>query len=447
LKLVFTVTNDLSYDQRMQRICSSLAANGDDVLLIGRKKTKSIALKEQSFRQKRLTSWFQKGPGLYIEYNFRLFFYLLFCKMDVICAIDLDTILPCYFVSLLRNKKRVYDAHELFTEMKEIVSRPLILKWWMTVERFAVPKFKNGYTVNQSLVDELNRRYGVSYGVVRNMPVVEKSKVKSKKSKEESDGGGMRDDGGEMTGAAEKSTVDSWQMTGTPEERTVDSWQMTGTPEEMRGDSSQMPGTQEELRGDGLEVTVMPIIIYQGAVNEGRSFETLIPAMREVNAKLLICGEGNFFEQTRSLIREYKVENRVLLRGYVAPDELKSITPTARIAVMLFEATGMNQYHSLSNRFFDYIMAGVPQVCVNYPEYKAINDLYDIALMIDDTNPKTIADAFNTLLTDESLHNQLRDNCLIARETLNWSSEEKKLIQFYQQLLNDKKYKRSAKAD
>jgi glycosyltransferase involved in cell wall biosynthesis len=387
----------------MQRICSSLAANGYDVLLIGRKKTKSIALTAQSFRQKRLTSWFQKGPGLYIEYNFRLFFYLLCCKMDVICAIDLDTILPCYFVSLLRNKKRVYDAHELFTEMKEIVSRPLILKWWMTVERFAVPKFKNGYTVNQSLVDELNRRYGVVYAVVRNMPVVEKSKVKSKKSKEESDGGEMTDDSVQLTDG---------------------SWQLTGAP--------------EELTGDGLEVTVIPIIIYQGAVNEGRSFETLIPAMREVNAKLLICGEGNFFEQTRSLIREYKVENRVHLRGYVAPDELKSITPTARIAVMLFEATGMNQYHSLSNRFFDYIMAGVPQVCVNYPEYKAINDKYHIALMIDDTQPETIANALNRLLSDDSLHRQLRENCLIARETLNWSSEEKKLIEFYQKLISRK---------
>jgi glycosyltransferase involved in cell wall biosynthesis len=418
LKLVFTVTNDLSYDQRMQRICSSLAANGYDVLLIGRKKTKSIPLTARSFRQKRLTSWFQKGPGLYIEYNFRLFFYLLCCKMDVICAIDLDTILPCYFVSLLRNKKRVYDAHELFTEMKEIVSRPLILKWWMTVERFAVPKFKNGYTVNQSLVDELNRRYGVVYGVVRNMPVVEKSKVKSKKSKEESDGGGMRDDGGKMTDDSVQLTDGSWQLTGTP-----------------------------ELRGDGLDVTVMPIIIYQGAVNEGRSFETLIPAMREVNAKLLICGEGNFFEQTRSLIREYKVENRVHLRGYVAPDELKSITPTARIAVMLFEATGMNQYHSLSNRFFDYIMAGVPQVCVNYPEYKAINDLYDIALMIDDTKVPTIAEALNKLLSDDALHKQLHENCLLARQELNWSSEEKKLIEFYQQLLNDQRHKRSAKAD
>lgn len=353
----------------MQRICTSLKNNGHDVLLIGRKKTRSIPLQQQAFRQKRLNSWLQKGPGMYIEYNFRLFFYLLFQKMDVICAIDLDTILPCYFVSLLRRKKRVYDAHELFTEMKEIVSRPVIRKWWLAVETFAVPKFKYGYTVNESLVDEFRKRYNVQYKVVRNLPVL-------------------------------------------------------GTP-----------SVNENIEQGTANKEFRKMIIYQGAVNEGRSFETIIPAMHFVNGRLVICGEGNFFEQTKHLIKQYKVEEKVELRGYVPPAELKKITPAARVALMIFEATGMNQFNSLSNRFFDYIMAGVPQICVNYPEYKAINDKYNIAVMIDDTSIETIASGLNKLLSDDYLHQQLQKNCMQARLELNWSSEEKILIQFYHSIL------------
>jgi glycosyltransferase involved in cell wall biosynthesis len=121
----------------------------------------------------------------------------------------------------------------------------------------------------------------------------------------------------------------------------------------------------------------------------------------------------------------------------VPPEELKRITPTAGVAIMIFESTGMNQYHSLSNRFFDYIMAGVPQVCVNYPEYKAINDQYNIALMIDDTTAGTIAAALNRLLGDGILYDQLKQNCMKAREELNWSSEEQKLLSFYQKLVNE----------
>ncbi len=398
--LIFTVTNDLNYDQRMQRICSSLSNNGYDVLLVGRKKSTSITLKDQGFRQKRLYCLFEKGPAFYIEYNLRLFFFLLFSKMDVICAIDLDTIVPCYFVSILRKKKRVYDAHELFTEMKEIVERPAILRIWMSIERFAVPKFRNGYTVNQSLVDELNWRYGVKYEVVRNLPVLSTK----------------------------------YEIRGTKHEVRNTKYEIRNIDAENneQGTRSVETGTndKQEKRND--------FIIYQGAVNEGRSFETIVPAMKNVDAQLMIYGEGNFFEQTKALIEQYKVTDKVFLKGVIPPDELRQITPTAHIALMIFESTGMNQYHSLSNRFFDYIMAGVPQVCVNYPEYKAINDQYNIAVMIDDVQPETIAAALNKLLNDDNLHEQLHQNCLKAREVLNWSSEEKKLIKFYKSIISRK---------
>ena len=111
IRIVCTVTNDLNYDQRMIRICTSLTGAGYEVLLVGRRKRNSLPLKEKSFKQKRLFCFFEKGKLFYAEYNIRLFFFLLFVKLDVICAIDLDTILPCLMISKLRSKKRVYDAH------------------------------------------------------------------------------------------------------------------------------------------------------------------------------------------------------------------------------------------------------------------------------------------------------------------------------------------------
>jgi glycosyltransferase involved in cell wall biosynthesis len=300
---------------------------------------------------------------MYLEYNLRLFFFLLFHPTDAICAIDLDTILPCYFASVIRGKKRIYDAHELFTELKEVVTRPKIQKLWLRVEKFAVPKFTYGYTVNKFISDEFERRYNVKYEVVKNMPVLKPLPLDVKQDKK--------------------------------------------------------------------------FLIYQGAVNEGRSFETLIPAMREVDSKLIICGNGNFFDQVKKLIKKNKVADKVELRGYVPPDELAQLTPTAHVAVTLFEKVGLNQYNSLSNRFFDYIMAGVPQVCVGYPEYEAINDQYGIAYLIYNTDASTIALALNNLLNNDVLHSTIRGNCIKAREELNWSTEEKVLITFYDSVFAD----------
>lgn len=363
--IVFTVTNDLTYDQRMQRICGSLANNGYAVLLVGRQLKDSAVLKQQAFKQKRLNCWFKKGFAFYGEYNIRLFFFLLFVKADAFCAIDLDTILPNYFASSIRNKKRLYDAHELFTEQKEIVTRPFVHKVWLAMERFAVPKFKHGYTVNLFIKDELNRRYGVDYGIIRNIPV------------------------------------------------------------------------QQQLNNQTIKQS-NSFIIYQGAVNEGRSFETLIPAMKEVNGKLVIVGKGNFFEQTKQLIEGNKLGGKIELKGFVAPDELKQLTPQAKFGLTLFEDTGLNQYYSLSNRFFDYIMAGIPQVCVGYPEYEAINNEHEVALLVDDTKEETLVVALNKLLNDGVLYERLQQNCLKAREVLNWNGEEKKLVKYWEEILPQK---------
>ena len=59
-----------------------------------------------AFEQTRLTCIFSKGKLFYAEYNLRLFFYLLFKKLDLICAIDLDTIIPCLWVSKIRRKEK-----------------------------------------------------------------------------------------------------------------------------------------------------------------------------------------------------------------------------------------------------------------------------------------------------------------------------------------------------
>ena len=307
--------------------------------------------------------WNTKGKMMYLEFNFRLFIHLLFVKTHCICAIDLDTIIPVYLASKLKSTKRVYDAHELFTEQKEIVTRPAIYKLWLKVEQFAVPKFKLGYTVNQFIIDELNKRYGVQYKMVRNLPKLNSEKPQPDKSDR--------------------------------------------------------------------------FIIYQGAVNEGRSFETLIPAMKDINARLVVCGNGNFFEQAKKLVIKHKVEHKVEMKGFVLPQQLCKITPKAYAAVMLFENTGLNQYYSLANRFFDYINAGIPQVCVAYPEYEAINDKYGVAYLIYNTNPETIAKAVNNLLSDDVLYQKLQENAMKAREELNWLSEEKVLIAFYNQLFHN----------
>lgn len=360
-KLVFAVTNDLSYDQRMIRICSSLAGAGYDVTLIGRKTRKSIALRPMPFRQRRLFCFFSRGISFYAEYNIRLFFHLLFRRADLLGAIDLDTILPCLYVSRLKRIKRVYDAHELFCEMKEIIERPRVYRKWKAIERRTVSHFDHGYTVNEPIASEFRRMYGRDYAVIRNISLLRPLHIPVKKER---------------------------------------------------------------------------YILYQGAVNEGRSFETLIPAMRSVEARLLIAGDGNFMDQARQLVKENGLEKRVIFLGKIEPAQLLDYTVNAWIGLTLFENKGLNNYYSLANRFFDYLHAGVPQLCVDFPIYREINERKPIGILTADLSPANIASQLNLLLNNDVLYEELQRNCLVQRDWLNWQQEEVKLLQFYQSVFN-----------
>lgn len=362
--IILTVTNDLNYDQRMIRICTSLTEAGYTVTLVGFKRGKSKPLIKRPFKQVRIPILAEQGKLLYAGYWVMLFFYLLSKRFDAICAIDLDTIMPVYLVSVIRNKRKIYDAHELFTELKEVVTKPREKKIWDWIEKTTLPHFNYNYTVGHYCALYFNEKYNKNYAVVRNATVLKPFTIPERKDK---------------------------------------------------------------------------YILYQGWVNEGRCFEQLIPAMQKVDMQLIICGEGNFYQQAKALAAKYNVLNKVTFKGFVPPEQLKQYTQNASIGLTLFHAVSKSNEYSLANRFFDYMHNAVPQVCMNFPEYQQINGDFEIATLINDpASVDDIASALNRLISDENYYTRLQQNCLQAREKYCWQNEEKVLLDVYKQVFANK---------
>ncbi|MCF6279189.1 MAG: glycosyltransferase [Flavobacteriaceae bacterium] len=168
-RIIISVTNDLATDQRVYKVSKTLQKLGYDILLIGRKLPNSLPLK-RPYKTYRMKLLFNKGFLFYAEYNLRLFFKLLFTKKDILLANDLDTLLPNYLISQFLNKKLVYDSHELFTEVPELINRPRVQKIWLKIEKNILPKLKNCYTVCQSIADYYNDKYNTNFSVIRNLP-------------------------------------------------------------------------------------------------------------------------------------------------------------------------------------------------------------------------------------------------------------------------------------
>ncbi len=177
------------------------------------------------------------------------------------------------------------------------------------------------------------------------------------------------------------------------------------------------------------------IILYQGALNESRGLEQSILAIHQItNAQLLIAGEGDLSAALRELVEKEKLSDKVIFLGYLSPAELKKYTRKATIGLNLLEPVGLSYYYSLANKYFDYMQAGVPCVCADFPEYQHINQQYACSVLTN-CEVTAIASAINNLLGNWEQYEQLSNNCLKASEVFNWEKEAQKLIDYYRQVL------------
>ena len=168
-RIIISVTNDLSTDQRVKKVCESLLKLDYDLLLIGRILPESLAI-NRPYSCKRLKLIFNKGPLFYAEYNLRLFILLLFSKADIFHANDLDTLLANFIAAKLRGKTIVYDSHEYFTEVPEIQHKKFVKKTWQIIEGYIFPKLEYIFTVSQSIANLYQQKYNKKLIILRNIP-------------------------------------------------------------------------------------------------------------------------------------------------------------------------------------------------------------------------------------------------------------------------------------
>ncbi len=176
-RIIVSVTNDLVSDNRVHKVCSTLTNMGFVVILAGRKLSGSMNPGERNYSTRRFRLLFTKGPLFYVCYNMRLFLFLLFTKFDLLLANDLDTLPANFLAAKIRKKPLVYDSHEFFTEVPELVHRPHVRRIWEWMEARMVPHATAAYTVCNSIARIYTEKYGVPFRVVRNFPLAAAGKL------------------------------------------------------------------------------------------------------------------------------------------------------------------------------------------------------------------------------------------------------------------------------
>jgi glycosyltransferase involved in cell wall biosynthesis len=375
--VLLLVSTDLTYDQRMAKIADALGSAGFEVTLIGRRLRTSVALRQDAlqYQQRRINCIFEKGILFYLEFQLRLLFLVLTTKADIVSAADIDTLpgamMGHWLVSLFRRQRIVLDAHEIFSEQEEVVSRPMVHRLWHLAERFFIPHVDAAYTVSSGVARWYQALTKVPFGVVRNLP--------------------------ERSGLQPISNYHA----------------------------------DQELAMRPLRF--VPYLLYVGAVNRNRGLEHVITSMPDHKFNLVICGDGPDLQDLKRLSNQLQVSNRVFFEGFVAPDRLPEYYQNAYLGLLVLDGQGLNYQYSLANKFFDYMMHGLPQLLSPLPEYLEILSTYPFAYLCT-PEPKAISEAIRHLKAEPEVYNRLKDACAAAKDQYNWQREQDKLVQIYRDL-------------
>lgn len=166
------------------------------------------------------------------------------------------------------------------------------------------------------------------------------------------------------------------------------------------------------------------LLVMTGNRKDGLTFQEALLAMQMLPERVHLAFLGRGHEQSRVMVEEMRLTDRVHLPAPVPPMQVVSFIRNADASPILLHALTPSYLYSLPNGFFHAIAAGLPILFPPLPEMRALASEYQVGPEIDPTDPSSIARAVRLLCEDPESAAQYRSNAERARQVLNWEQEE-----------------------
>jgi glycosyltransferase involved in cell wall biosynthesis len=169
------------------------------------------------------------------------------------------------------------------------------------------------------------------------------------------------------------------------------------------------------------------IFLYVGTLEKGRGISLLIESFTgiENNKHLVFMGYGSLKE---FIVQHSRINPNIHCLDAVAPEMVVEYVAGADVGISIIENTCLSYYFCLPNKCFEYINAGVPFICSDFPELKNEFAKFDVswftALDKSDLH-KLIADISKDQISRK------KNNAIVHQGKWSWADEEKKYLSIY----------------
>lgn len=352
---------DTGRDPRVQRLGINLRRNAREFLILElyRKARAMMPMNSAAMRYMKALAWTyfvdqeQFYVGLFLNEALRH-------PADLVVAHDLPMLPVAARVAEVKGSKLVYDSHELFSE-QEFSDREK--RRWRGIEDCYIRLADRVITVNQSIAEELEKRYALpKVHVILN---------------------------------AERP---------------------------YRAAEPAEQGLRQRL-GLGSEAVIG---LFQGGMSAGRNLETLVRAMAQVSVSglhLVFLGDGQMASPLSRLSHDLGLEKRIHFLAAVPQNELLALTASADFGIIAYQPLCLNTRYCTPNKLFEFIAAKLPMVASDLPELNHFVSGYGIGLTGDLSSASSAARMLSSMAADKGGRETFRRRIGEVREFVSWDVE------------------------
>ena len=180
------------------------------------------------------------------------------------------------------------------------------------------------------------------------------------------------------------------------------------------------------------------LVVHQGSLQRNRGIEQTIEAVRNISdCTLVIIGFGQYRPALEQYVVNQRLEDKVKFFGPVPSSELVEWTASADLGIATIVGHSKSYLHSMPNKLFEYVMAGIPVIASNYPDMGAFVSENNLGLTCNPESVGEIQQAIERLRDDADLRREFATNSNTARQNFNWQKEQEKLLAIYREVLNN----------
>lgn len=344
-KILMLTISQIEIDPRINKVARGLAEKGFKIVIICF--LRSIEFPEIEHPFPGVT--YRRVPLNDLRHSFQIYFQETIFRAgieeecDIVYSNDFTTLLVGWMLSRRKKIPLVYDAHEMWTEnveydgkKKEYVSMPKWKRFLFTqIEKRMVYNSQLFVSVSNQICKEFKRRYKLEKEpfLLPNFPELALQKKE-----------GLR----------------------TIRER-------FNLPEDYF------------------------IILYIGGINPARNIESVILSLKYLPEKCIFAIQGPgvayYQEEYKKLAATINAEDRILCLEGVKQHQVVEAASFADCGVLMLKNLCLNFYWFYPNKFFEYMMAGIPVAVSNFPEVSAHVEKEGCGVTFAPHNPKSIAES------------------------------------------------------